>query len=281
MNVVFLGMNSDYSVMPLLAIREEFKVCGVFELRAAPAFRDKLKSSVKRLIRYRSSGAFSLEKSSVAYGIPFLAADRVDDLSFLSWIKDKKPDLICVAGFGKKIPKEILDIPALGVINIHAGPLPVYRGAHPFFYLIKNREVNGGVSIHWMNEKFDDGLIIQVHSFPLIKGMNLAMYNTICGYKAAQNISAVLRALKNGTQLPVVPNDPARAVNCYSPQKNTQYIGVEYTVDQALWLFNAYSDVVRFKAALAEGNIPIVAMSCLPFEGSRSLQLKDGMVYIT
>ena len=76
-----------------------------------------------------------------------------------SEIKKEKPDLVIVASYGKIIPKDILDIPKHGTINIHPSLLPKYRGASPIQTAILNND-DTGISIMLMDEKMDHGAII-------------------------------------------------------------------------------------------------------------------------
>ena len=82
------------------------------------------------------------------------------NLDFLNMIKDLNPDLICVVAYGKILPKEILDIPKNGCINVHASLLPKYRGAAPIQWAVLNGDKTTGVSTMYMNEKMDEGDII-------------------------------------------------------------------------------------------------------------------------
>ncbi|OGZ34713.1 MAG: methionyl-tRNA formyltransferase [Candidatus Portnoybacteria bacterium RBG_19FT_COMBO_36_7] len=71
-----------------------------------------------------------------------------------------KPDIILVAAYGKILPKEILDTPKYGSINVHPSLLPKYRGPSPVQFAILNGEKETGVSIMLMNEKMDEGSIL-------------------------------------------------------------------------------------------------------------------------
>ncbi|MBK9638576.1 MAG: hypothetical protein IPO63_12465 [Bacteroidetes bacterium] len=196
MRVVFFGMNSEYSILPMLALMEDCNLVGAFDLKPKPSGKEKFKAWVKKMMGYKSTGAYSIEKIANSYAVNYYSSDTIDTTHFNTWLVDLKPDLICVAGFSKKIPTSILSIPLLGTINIHTGPLPLYRGAHPFFALIKKEDRMGGVSIHWMNENFDDGEILAVVDVPLLVGMNLSVYNTVCGYKAALELKKILTKIK-------------------------------------------------------------------------------------
>jgi len=71
-----------------------------------------------------------------------------------------KPDLIILASYGKILPKEILDIPKFGSLNVHPSLLPKYRGASPIQTAILEGEKETGVTIMLMNEKLDEGDIL-------------------------------------------------------------------------------------------------------------------------
>ncbi len=83
-----------------------------------------------------------------------------ENQEFFNKIKELKPDLIVVAAYGFILPKQILDIPQYGVINVHASLLPKYRGASPIQAAILNGEETTGVTIMLVNEKMDQGDIL-------------------------------------------------------------------------------------------------------------------------
>ena len=78
----------------------------------------------------------------------------------LNNIKKLNPDIICVVAYGKIIPKEILDLPKFGCINVHPSLLPKYRGAAPIQSAIINGDEKTGVTTMYLNEKMDEGDII-------------------------------------------------------------------------------------------------------------------------
>ena len=79
---------------------------------------------------------------------------------FIRRLTELKPDLIVVAAYGFILPKELLDIPQYGVINVHASLLPKYRGASPIQAAILNCDKTTGVVIMLMDEKMDHGPIL-------------------------------------------------------------------------------------------------------------------------
>ena len=79
---------------------------------------------------------------------------------FIEQIKTLNPDVICVVAYGKMLPKEILDIPKYGCINVHGSLLPKYRGAAPIQWAVLNGDKKTGVTTMYMNEGMDTGDII-------------------------------------------------------------------------------------------------------------------------
>ena len=99
----------------------------------------------------------------------------VDVLNDIKKLQDLAPDLIIVASFGKLLKPELLNLPNYGCINLHPSYLPEYRGGCPAYSLIKNNEEFGGVTVHKMNEKFDEGDIIYQKKIEL-KDLNSIQY---------------------------------------------------------------------------------------------------------
>ena len=79
---------------------------------------------------------------------------------FISQIKDMNPDVICVVAYGKILPKEILDIPKLGCINVHGSLLPKYRGAAPIQWAVLNGDKKTGITTMYMDVGMDTGDMI-------------------------------------------------------------------------------------------------------------------------
>lgn len=79
---------------------------------------------------------------------------------FIDEIKSLNPDVICVVAYGKILPKEILKIPHLGCINVHASLLPKYRGAAPIQWAVLNGEKETGVTTMYMDIGMDTGDMI-------------------------------------------------------------------------------------------------------------------------
>ena len=77
----------------------------------------------------------------------------------LSLIQELEPEIVISAGFEHKVPKEVIEVPEKGIVNLHPSYLPYNRGSHAFIWPIADRNV-AGVSIHYMTEKIDEGPLI-------------------------------------------------------------------------------------------------------------------------
>lgn len=80
--------------------------------------------------------------------------------SFIDEMKNLNPDVICVVAYGKILPKEILEIPKLGCINVHGSLLPKYRGAAPIQWAVINGEKQTGITTMYMDVGMDTGDMI-------------------------------------------------------------------------------------------------------------------------
>ena len=92
--------------------------------------------------------------------IEIFQPQNLRDIKFVEEIKKINPDLFVVAAYGKILPKEILEIPKFGAINVHGSLLPKYRGASPVQCAILAGEKETGITLMRMNEKMDEGDIL-------------------------------------------------------------------------------------------------------------------------
>ena len=90
--------------------------------------------------------------------IPVLQPEKIREIK--DTLVQLNPDLFCVVAYGKILPKDILDIPKLGSINVHGSLLPKYRGAAPIQWAVLNGDKTTGITTMYMDEGMDTGDII-------------------------------------------------------------------------------------------------------------------------
>ena len=102
-----------------------------------------------------------VKRYAVEKGLKIYQPEKVkNNTQFIEEMKELKPDVICVVAYGKILPKEILDIPSKGCINVHGSLLPKYRGAAPIQWAIINGEKTTGVTTMYMDIGMDTGDMI-------------------------------------------------------------------------------------------------------------------------
>lgn len=148
MRIVYLG-TPEFAVAPLKAI---LSVKGA-EVIAVVCNHDKPVGR-KQILTPPPVKVFALEKGIEVLQYKKIRSEGVEKL------KSLKPDLMITCAFGQILSQEILDIPSLGVINVHASLLPKYRGASPIHYAILNGEKKTGITIMKTDIGIDTGDII-------------------------------------------------------------------------------------------------------------------------
>ena len=155
MRIVFMG-TPEFAVPSLRALIENgYDVVGVITQPDRPAGRGhKLTPCpVKQL--------------AVEKGVPVYQFERVRHEEGVSCLKALAPDLMVTAAFGQILPKEILDIPQYGTVNVHASLLPKYRGSAPINWCILNGETAAGVTTMLTDVGMDTGDMLLKRETPI------------------------------------------------------------------------------------------------------------------
>jgi methionyl-tRNA formyltransferase len=98
-----------------------------------------------------------VKEAALRLGLAVEQPERVRRAEIIERLRAMAPEAMAVVGYGQIIPKTILDIPPLGIINVHASLLPKYRGAAPIQWAIARGETSTGVTTMRINEGLDTG----------------------------------------------------------------------------------------------------------------------------
>lgn len=145
MNIVFMG-TPEFAVPVLQGLIDHYHVIGV------------VSQPDKCVGRHQELKATPIKELAGKYGIPVFQPVKIR--KDYQMVLDLKPDLIVTCAYGQIIPKEILDCPKLGCINVHASLLPKLRGGAPIHKAIIDGYSKTGITIMYMDEKMDNGDII-------------------------------------------------------------------------------------------------------------------------
>lgn len=145
--------------------------------------------------------------------LPLVQPERIrkDFSALLEWA----PDVMVVAAYGQILPKQVLEIPRLGCLNIHASLLPLHRGASPIQAAILNGDRESGISVMYMDEGLDTGDVLLKKSFEIDPSESAGMLHDRLAMLAPGAVLEALELLANGTA-PRIPQDPLLAT--YAPK---------------------------------------------------------------
>ena len=149
MNILFMG-TPDFAKESLEAVYNSgYTILGVV------TNPDKPKGRGMKLV------ASPVKEFAIKNGLRVFQPTKVrNNDEFIEEVKELNPDVICVVAYGKILPKEILNIPKLGCINVHGSLLPKYRGAAPIQWAVLNGDKTTGVTTMYMDEGMDTGDMI-------------------------------------------------------------------------------------------------------------------------
>lgn len=152
MRIAFMG-TPDFSVACLKALVEsEHEIVGVFCQPDKPVGRKQILTPPDVKVEALQHGLNVYQPTSLRNG------------KGVEILEEIKPDLVVVVAYGKILPKDFLDYPKYGCINVHASILPKYRGASPIHFAVLNGDEITGVTVQQMDEGVDTGDILAVET---------------------------------------------------------------------------------------------------------------------
>jgi len=194
MNIVFMG-TSDFSIPALdMLLERGEKVVDVVTRPDRPKGRG------------RKLAASPVKKFAERKGINIFQPINVKDESFISKLRELKPDIIVVVAFGRILSKEILEIPRFGCVNLHASLLPGYRGAAPINWAIINGENMAGLTTILMDEGLDTGDILLQKEVEIEEDDTAESLHDKMADMGAELLLETLHRLREGSITPVPQN---------------------------------------------------------------------------
>ncbi len=148
-----------------------------------------------------------VKELAVAWNLPVLQPHRLKDPAFSQRLTELAPELIIVVAYGRILPPELLALPTVGALNVHASLLPQYRGAAPINWaLIKGDKVTG-VSLQWLAPELDAGPIFLQQQVPINAEDNFGtLYGRLAEVGAALLVQA-LDMLRRGEAIKIPQNE--------------------------------------------------------------------------
>ncbi len=185
MKTVFMG-TPEFAIPSLEAVYENTDLKLIFTKEDKPNARGN------RIV-YSPVKQFGLDK-----GIEVIQPRKMKDEDIIRTLKEINPDLIVVVAYGKIIPKEIIDIPKYGIINVHSSLLPKYRGASPIHSAILNGDTETGVSIMYIEEELDAGDVILKEHCEITEEDTLGTLHDRLKELGAKGLKKAMELIKSG-----------------------------------------------------------------------------------
>ena len=152
MRIAFMG-TPDFSVACLKALVEsEHEIVGVFCQPDKPVGRKQIMTPP------------DVKVEALKHDLKIFQPVSLRNGKGVEILEEIKPDLVVVVAYGKILPKEFLDYPKYGCINVHASILPKYRGASPIHFAVLNGDEITGVTVQQMDEGVDTGDILRIET---------------------------------------------------------------------------------------------------------------------
>lgn len=188
MRILFMG-TPEFAVPSIEALLQEgHQICGVFCQPDKPVGRHQNQLQPP-----------PVKECALAHNIPVFQPTKLRDGTALAQIRALEPELIVVAAYGRILPKEILDCPPKGCINVHSSLLPKYRGAAPINWAILNGEKETGVTIMHMAEALDAGDIIAQVSTPIEPNEDAGELTARLANLGGELLAKTVKAMEEGT----------------------------------------------------------------------------------
>ena len=190
--IVFMG-TPDFSVPVLKGLIENYNVVGV------------VTQPDKEVGRKKELTFSPIKKVAVENNIKVIQPIKIRNE--YQEVLDLEPDIIVTCAYGQIIPKEILDYPKYGCINVHASLLPKYRGGAPIHRAILNGETKTGITIMYMDVGMDTGDIISVKETPITENMTVGELHDTLSAMGRELLLETLPSILEGTNKRIKQND--------------------------------------------------------------------------
>jgi len=157
----------------------------------------------------------AIKEKSLSRGLPPLQPSRIRAPGAVEEIAGLRPDLLVVMAYGQILPQQLLDVPRLGALNLHASLLPRHRGAAPVHAAILSGDRESGITVMWMDAGLDTGDILLQRPCAVKNDDTAGMLHDRLAQLAPPALAAALELIRAG-RAPRIRQDENLAT--YSPK---------------------------------------------------------------
>lgn len=207
MKIVFMG-TTDFAVPSLKKMIEKFNVSAIVTQPDKPSGRGK-KVSIS-----------PIKEVGLSNEIPIFQPEKIrTDSVIINKLKEIEPDFIIVVAYGQILTKEILDIPRLGCICLHASLLPMYRGSAPINWCLINGEIKTGNTTILMDTSIDTGDMLMRSEVEISESMTAGELYNLLKINGAELLEETINGIIAGKICGIKqPNDGSSYVKMLNKQ---------------------------------------------------------------
>lgn len=217
LRIVFMG-TPDFAVPCLKAlIDSNHEVCGVYTQPDKPKGRGyKLAPPPVKVV--------ALDNGIEVYQ-PISLKKGDEAINAIKTLREQVPDLIVVTAYGKILPKEVLDLPQYGCINIHASLLPKYRGAAPIQWSVVNGDKVTGITSMQMAEGLDTGDMLVKKELEIGENETSSELHDRLSELGASVLMETVSLLEKGELVPIKQDD---SQSCYAEMIKREMTEIDF-----------------------------------------------------
>ena len=213
MRIVFMGTPGFARTILERLVADGHDVRGVFTQPDKPRNRNKVTPS-------------AVKEYALTKNIPVFQPVKMRDGTALADLQALHPELVVVAAYGRILPEEMLAVPPMGCINVHASLLPKYRGAAPINRAILNGDRETGVTIMHMAKECDTGDMILARKMPIRPDETAEELFEELAALGADALAEAIVQIENGTAART-PQNEAEAT--YAPMLSRELSPIDWT----------------------------------------------------
>lgn len=213
MRTVFMG-TPEFAVPCLSALVEKHEVLAVFTQPDKPKGRKQILTPPP------------VKEEALRHNIPVYQPKTLKDGEAFKLLSEIKPDVIIVVAYGKILPRDILDLPKYGCINVHASLLPKYRGAAPIQWSVILGEKETGVTTMQMDDGIDTGDMLKSAALTIGENETADELHDRLSSLGAKLLIETLKSVENGT---VTRTKQDESLSNYAPMLSKDISPLDFT----------------------------------------------------
>jgi len=265
MRIVFIG-TGDIGVPTLQALlKSEHEVVGVVTQPDKPVGRAQLVEPPP------------LKKAVAATKMPVLQPPRIKEPQAIEKIRALRPDVIVVMAYGQILPRDVLEIPKIACLNLHASLLPRWRGAAPIQAAIAAGDSETGITVMYMDEGLDTGDILLQRIITVRPDDTGGLLHDRLAKIAPEALLESLELLVKGSA-PRTPQDNASAT--YAPKLKREDGKIDWsdsaeTIEKKIRAFNPWPGAFTTIKTNERRNLKIFSAAVVDLQGKPGEILKN------